>query len=113
MSVLLAVAVSFMSNLFGRAHLKADLRAELQRLRPLIAARQRVPDIFDVPGSSFFQRAFVNPDPSGHGYRVRLPLRDGSVVEYVSDDRHTSQERLAPCSEEIEPGWYRRFRCQN
>lgn len=111
--VLIAVALGFVTNLFGRARLKTDLRTELERLRPLIVAPHRVPDVFDVPGSSLFQRAFVSPEPSGYGHRVRLPMRDGSVVEYVSDERQRSQERRAPCSEEIDPGLYRRFRCQN
>jgi hypothetical protein len=96
----------------GKALLHDEIVREIPALASLIQATpHRIPDIRDVPNTRLFARAFFSADPRGEGYLVRFPMRDGSVLEFVSGQNYWSDEEIAPCSEPIQPGWYRRFRC--
>jgi len=72
------------------------------------AVLKQCPDIVDVAHSELFKHAFVS-ECTVSGYTVRFPVGDRTVVEYVSERPH----RQPPCSEELEPGWYRSFPCRS
>jgi hypothetical protein len=94
--------------LIGKAWLRTEIRRELPLLRAVVSTPHGPPDILEVRGSKRFRQGFVAPDPQG-GFRVRFPLEDGSVVEFVSSSELWDREER--CSEELERGWYRRYRC--
>jgi len=92
----------------GKAWLRTEIRRELPLLRAVVSAPRGSLHILEVPGSKRFRQGFVAPDPQG-GFRVRFPLEDGSVVEFVSNSELWDREER--CSEELARGRYRRYRC--
>jgi hypothetical protein len=72
---------------------------------------RRVLGSWNVPEPGLLRRAIIRNDPRGNGLVAVLPLDDGSAINYFSNQQYWEQESKSRCSEEIAPGWYRRFRC--
>jgi hypothetical protein len=96
----------------GVVWLRHELRSEIEHLGVTASRHQPVPGVWVSSRSGILQRAIIREDPRGNGIVARFPLKDGSAVEFFSNRAYWEREGEADCSEEIEPGWYWRFRCQ-
>lgn len=105
-----AIVALMAGNKVGKLWLYDAIRSELPMLNTFTLSLSQAPDIREVPQSRLFLQAFVRTEkPPLSRMVVAFPLDDGSVVEFVRGER--AHYVNAPCMEEIEPGWYRRFRC--
>jgi len=96
----------------GRSYFERLLLDQIPRLERELSSNPKVPNLFDVQSSRYFRRVVVTHGP-GSGIRARFGLADGTVLEHVSDTQYWKREALRPCSRELRPGWYRRWRCAN
>ncbi len=93
----------------GRPFSDEVVRREIPILEAALTARAGRRS-FEVQGSLLFQKGWVSSGP-GRGDRATFGLRDGSLLERVSDATHWTREAGRQCSREIMPGWYLRGRC--
>ncbi len=95
----------------GKLWLRNGLRSEIENLKPFLERQKKAPDMWDVPTPGILRMAQVRKDLRGDGVIISFGLEDGSSIEFVSNNLYWVQEQKAHCSEEVEPGWYRRYRC--
>jgi hypothetical protein len=110
-----SVVVLFaVSKSLGTRMATSAVRAEVPLLLRELELRGagKVPNLFDINGSRYFRRVSVGRGPTGEGIRARFGLPDGTVVEYVSSAGAWAAESQRECTREVQPGWYRRGRCE-
>jgi hypothetical protein len=106
---MVAVVTASMSGVWlGRRCFARVLLEEITRLESQLGGTST--PIGAAPTSWLFRGVHVSRDAAG-ATTVVFGLRDGTVVEYFADAGRWMREARKPCTRELRPGWYHRWRC--
>jgi hypothetical protein len=94
----------------GRACFDALMSAEIRRVEGALAREVTEPGQFEVPGNRLLRRTLLWGKANSNS-RVTFGLSDGTVVVREPDPAHWPRAAQQPCSQVIQPGWFRRWRC--
>jgi|SRR5690606_19576580 len=108
--IIVAGTAGLAGVVIGRVSFERVLINQIPHLERELAASRTIPNLFDVKSSPYFRRVHVSR--AREGIRARFGLPDGSVVLHVSDPVQWTAEERRPCTRELRPGWYRRWRCE-
>jgi hypothetical protein len=94
----------------GRACFDALMSAEIRRVESALAGSRTEPGQLDIPGNRLLRTTLLWRKASSNS-RVTFGLPDGTVVVREPDPALWPRTAQKPCTQVIQPGWFRHSRC--